>query len=167
MKRFNRTALILTIVLTAMLASACSLDISRNPDGSLRVETVMTEEALQSEISLALSDPLIKELSVDLQDGAIMVDGSRKRVDSDIEDHIQFRLDLGVADGHLTAVISQAEIDGYPMDAERVEVWNERIATRLEQQASKRPNSSLQSVEVSDLKMTMVSRIETARSRGE
>jgi hypothetical protein len=167
MTTYKRITLILTLILAALLAAACSIDVSRNPDGSLRVETVMTEEAMQSEIQLALADPLIQELAVDLQNGTILVEGTRKRVDSDETDQIQFHLDLSVVDGHLTAVISQAEIDGHPIEDERLAVWNERIATNLERLAAKRPNSSLLSVEVSDSDVTLVSRIETARSRGE
>jgi hypothetical protein len=157
-----------TLLLTAllgMLLSACQATISRNEDGSLRIESSMTEEALQTEILAAIADPLIQSVTVDLQSGYILVSGERKRLNSDQTDSLTFRLDLGVSDGHLTAVVSNAQIDGVPVEQARVDLWNERIATRLTRAGQRRANSSLQSVTVSNDSVTMVWRVETARSR--
>jgi hypothetical protein len=158
--------LILAALLGALL-SACQATISRNEDGSLRVETSMTEAALQTEITAAIADPLIQSVTVDLQSGYLLVSGERKRLNSEQTDTLAFRLDLGVGDGFLTAAVSEAEIDGVPVEAERVALWNERIANRLERAGQRRANSMLQSVAISGEAVTMVWRVETARSRGE
>lgn len=159
------TPILILLTLTSLLLSACQATISRNPDGSLRLETSMTGAALQSEIQAALSDSLIQSVTVDLQTGYILVSGVRKRLNSDQTDNLAFRLDLGVSGGHLTALVSNAQVDGMPVEAARVALWNERIANRLERAAQRHPNSTLQSVTVTNDAVTMVFRVETARSR--
>ena len=167
MKSKRITISILTLAaLMGLLLSSCQASITRNEDGSLRVETSMTEAALQTEIQAALSDPLIQSVTVDLQSGYMLVSGVRKRLNSQQTDTLTFRLDLGVRDGFLTATVSNAEIDGVPVEAQRVALWNERIANRLEKAGQRRANSTLQLVTISNDKVTMVWRVETARSRG-
>lgn len=155
------------MVAMGVLAVACSANLKRNPDGSLTLETTMTEESLQAEIQAAIADPLIRDFRVELRDGYIVVSGERKRALSDQSDTMSFRLDLGVGDGHLTAVISEVQLNGLPIEEARVAVWNERIATRLEQAGKSNPDSSLQAVTVGDDAITMAWRIETRRSRGD
>jgi hypothetical protein len=139
--------------------SACQANLSRNPDGSLRVETSMSEAALQTEITAALADPLIQSISVNLQTGYIDVSGDRKRLNSDQTDSLTFRLDLGASDGHLTAVVSNAQIDSITVDQGRVDLWNERIATRLAKAGQRRANSTLQSVTITTDSVSMVWRV--------
>jgi hypothetical protein len=158
--------IIILSTLAGLLLSACQATITRNEDGSLRVETSMTEAGLQSEIQAALSDPLIQTVTVDLQPGYILVSGVRKRLNSDQTDTLTFRLDLGVSEGYLTATVSNALIDGVPVEEERVALWNERIANRLEKAGQRHVNSTLQSVTISSDNVSMVWRVETARSRG-
>lgn len=159
-------SLILLVSLLGAMVSGCSANITRNEDGSLTVETSMTAESLQSEIQAAIADPLIENLTVQLQSGYINVSGERKRLNSDQTDTLTFRLDLGVDNGHLTATISNAFLDSQPMDAARVANWNERIANRLENFGQRRSNSSLQSVTVTSGTIEMVWHVETVRSQG-
>jgi hypothetical protein len=79
---------------------------------------------------------------------------------------MSFRLDLGASAGHLTAAISDARLNDIPIDPARVAVWNERIANRLARSGNRNPNSALQTVTVGGETVTMVWRVETARSRG-
>jgi hypothetical protein len=155
-------------LLVAVLAmSACTIHIDRNEDGSLRAESQLPAETLQREIDLAIADPQVEELAVDLHDGYILVSGARKRAGGDGADELTFRLTLGVVDGHLAATISDAMLNDIPIAQERVDAWNERIAENLEKGGKKNPNSSLQSVDVAADAVTMAWRIETKRSRGE
>jgi len=101
-----------------------------------------------------------------MQSSHIDVNGTRKRLNSDQTDTLTFRLDLGVSDGHLTATISNALLDGQTIGADRVANWNERIANRLENFGKRRPNSRLQSVSVTSETIEMLWRVETARSQG-
>lgn len=162
---FKLLSLILLLGLLGALVSGCTANITRNADGSLTVETSMTAESLQTEIQATIADPLIQNLTVQLEQGYINVNGERKRLNSDQTDTLTFRLDLGVSDGHLTATISNAQIDSQTVEANRVALWNERIANRLENFGQRRPNISLQSVNVTSQAIMMTWHVETARSQ--
>lgn len=154
------------LLMATMALSACSIEITRNEDGSLRLEGDMDEHELESELALAIKDPLVQNLDVDVRDDAIFASGQRRHPDNSGVDTLAFRLDLGVRDGSLTATISEATVNGESIEAWRVESWNERLASRLERAAGRRPNSTLQSVSLEDDAVTMAWRIETPRSRG-
>jgi hypothetical protein len=144
---------------------ACSANIERNADGSLRLETYMTGDALQSEIDSALADPLIEDITVNLHNGYARVLVVRKRVASEVRDTMSFRLDLGAMDGRLTAEISETEINDFPLNPDWATLWNERIALRLERAAGRNENSTVEQVLMDSSGVTMVWRIETAQSR--
>ena len=156
-----------TLTVAALLLAACNVEARGNPRESMTVESRITEAELQEIIDESLADPLIRNLDVDMREGYVFVTAERERFDGSATDTMTFRLDLGVSDGHLTASISDAQLDGQPVDAERVALWNERIANRLEKAGQRRADSSLQSVSISSENVTMVWRVETARSRDE
>jgi N-acetylglutamate synthase/N-acetylornithine aminotransferase len=152
-------------VLLLVVLTGCSVDIDRNPDGSLRLETSMTEQAIQTEIKLALADPRISNLSVDLENGYIQVNGEYKRQNGSGTDALSFRISLGVSDGRLTAAISNAKLNAIPIEEERVSLWNERLAEGFSKAGQKNENSTLQDVTISGEAVTMVWRVETERSQ--
>jgi hypothetical protein len=137
------------LVSLSLLLSACQFAGSRNEDGSWTVETSISQEDLQQAINAAIADPLIKDLTVSLQDGYALVSAERQRLnDASRTDALTFRLDLGVSNGQLIASVSNATLDGVPIESERVNHWNETIASRLQKIGQKRPNTSLQSVSI-------------------
>ena len=146
----------LMLVLLLLLTSACKANISRNNDGSLDVETSITQQELQDVISASIADPLIKELSASLQSGYVLVSGTRERLnDPGKTDTLSFRLDLGVSNGQLTTRISNAQLDGVPLDQDRVDHWNETIANRLSIIGTRNPNSTLKTVAITPASVTM------------
>jgi hypothetical protein len=155
------------IVVGAVLVSACTINVDRNPDGSLRVEVNLPEATIQEEIAAALNDPLIEKVQVDLHEGFISVVAERRRAIVDEVDMLSFRLDLGIAQGHLTATISETMVNSQPVDDAVVAVWNERIANKLENAGKRNPDASLQSVSIDEAALTFLWRVETARSRGD
>lgn len=163
----NKQLMTVCGLLIVLAISACSVRVERNPDGSLTVESSMTEADLQTEIEAAIADPLIHDMVVDLRDGYIAVSAQRDRVGGNRTDTLTFRLDLGVSEGHLSATVSDAQLDGRAFEQARIDKWNERIANRLEQVGQRRPNSTLQTVTVGGDSITLVWRVETARSRGQ
>ena len=145
----TRTPLFLILVVIALLTGACKADISRNDDGSLDVETSITQQELQAVISESIADPLVKDLTVSLQSGYVLVSGARERLnDATKMDTLNFRLDIGVTNGQLTTSISNAQLDGFPIEQNRVDHWNETIANRLSQAGNRNPNSTLKSVTI-------------------
>lgn len=150
----RRTIILLTALI--LLLSACKANISRNSDGSLDVETTMSQQQLQDAVTAAIADPLIQDITVSLQSGYVLVSGSRERLnDPGKTDTLSFRLDLGVSNGQLTASISSAQLDGVPLEQNRVDRWNESLAHRIADLGQRNPNSILKSVNITPIVVTM------------
>ncbi len=150
----KRTFILLSALV--LLLSACRANISRNGDGSLTVETSITQPELQDVITSSIADPLVKNVTVSLQAGYINVSGERQRLnDASKTDTLTFRLDLGVNNGQLTTTISNAQLDGKAIEQARVDNWNQTIANRLAKLAQKNPNATLQSVSVNTTGVSM------------
>ena len=148
MKPFvKRTFILLSAFI--LLLSACRANISRNNDGSLTVETSITQQELQSVITSSIADPLVKNVTVSLQSGDVNVSAERQRLnDASKIDNLSFRLDLGVNNGQLSSTISNALLDGKPIEQAHVDNWNQTIANRLAKVGQKNPNAKLQSVSI-------------------
>ena len=155
MKQNIKKLSVLAIILMLTL-SACKANVSRNNDGSLSVETSVTQAQLQEIISSSIADPLIKSLTVTLQQGYVSVIGERERLNNASKtDSMSFRLDLGVSNGELTASISDAQIDGVSIEQNRVDHWNQTIANRIANIGSRNENAQLQSVSITPEQVLM------------
>lgn len=148
------------VLLLFVVGIGCALSMDRNGDGALNLSVNLTEETIQEQVSAALSGTEFKDIAVDLQDGYILVTGTRERDGSSLTDALALRLDLDVSDGHLTAAISQATVDGIPLPDTLVSDWNARLAERLSLAGQSNPNSTLQAVTVTADKVTLTWRIE-------
>lgn len=133
------------LVPTILMLASCTATVS--------VE--VSEAEIAQAVAEGLADSELSALQVDLQNGYIDVRAEKEHPDGSGTDSLAFRLDLGVSDGHLTATISNALLNGKPIDAEQVAVWNERIAERLERSARRRPNSVLSAVTITPAGLTM------------
>jgi hypothetical protein len=153
----NTPKISVLLIVFAVLLSACQKNVTRNNDGSMDLETVVTQQELQEAITSSIADPLIQELTVSLQSGYILVSGTRQRLnDPSKTDTLSFRLDLGVGGDHLTSTISDAKFDGFTIEQNRLDLWNTTIANRIERLASKNPNTELKSVNITTSDVTMV-----------
>ncbi|MCE9646210.1 MAG: hypothetical protein K8S20_09450 [Chloroflexi bacterium] len=150
----NKASFILAALL--FMTSACKANISRNGDGSLTVETTISQQELQEAITAAIADPLIQELNASLQSGYVLVTSTRQRLnDAAKTDSLSLRLDLGVSNGQLTSTISAAQIDGVAIEQNRVDLWNQTIANRLSLIGNKNQNSTLESISITPDQVTM------------
>ena len=155
MKTINKTTSLVCLVFIFVI-SACRANVSRNDDGSLTVETSITQSELQEVITSSIADPLVKNITVTLQTGYVLVSGERQRLnDSSKIDALSFRLDLGVSNGQLTSTISNAQLDGKPLEQNRVDNWNQTITNRLSKWEQKNENATLQSVSITTEAITM------------
>ncbi len=164
MKIIGITGKLLGLTVMGLLMSACSMQVNRNPDGSLRVEAAIPEASVQQEIEAGLDDPLIVALHAELQDGYVQVSGKRVRPLGGGSDAFSFALRLSAQDGHLVTEMSEVTFGGRQVDERLVSVWNERLGTKLERAGRRSPNVSLQSVSVSEESLNFVWRVETPRS---
>ena len=155
MKPTTKKILVLLIVVLFAI-SACRANISRNADGSTTVETTISQQELQDVVSASIADPLVKNVTVALQSGYVLVSGERQRLnDASKTDMLTFRLDLSVNNGQLTSSISNAQLDRKPLEQNRVDNWNQTIANRISKLGQKNPNSTLQSITVTANMVTM------------
>ncbi len=150
----TRIAIVISVLV--LLLSACKANVSRNPDGSFDVKTTVSQQQLQDVITNSIADPLVKEVTVSLQSGYALVSGTRARLnDSSKTDALNFRLDLGVSNGQLTASISNAQLDGVPVEQSRVDLWNQTLANRIAALDQRKQNSSLKSVSITPDAVTL------------
>lgn len=161
----NRTIKLVAVVAFALVAGACSIDVARNDDGSLQIETVLTEDSLANEIAKGIDDPNVEHMAVDMKDGYALVDIEAKRESGFGVDNISFRADMFVIDGHLGVDVTEAEWNGVPIPQELTDIWNEELAAQLEADAKEDPDSTLVAVELTEDALTMEFHIETDASR--
>lgn len=145
----RKSLLFVVLISIIFIASACRANLSRSQDGSLLVETTVSQPELQEVVTASIADPLIKQLSVSFQSGYVLVTGQRQRLnDASKTDTLSLRLDLGISNGQLTATVSNAQLDGIPVEQNRVDHWNQTIANRITIIGKKRPNSTLEMVSI-------------------
>ena len=154
--KLKTKSILFFLIAFLVLTSACKANISRNNDGSFTVETSINQQELQDVISTSISDPLIKDVTASLQSGYVLVSGERQRLnDASKTDTLTFRLDLSASNGQLTSSISNAQIDGKPIELDRVNNWNQTISNRLSKLGQKNSNSTLQSIRITTDMVTM------------
>ncbi len=149
----------------ALVAGACSIDVERNDDGSLQIETVLTEESVKNEIAKGIDDPQVNYLTLDMKEGYALVDMERVRDSGIGVDNISFRVDLFVDNGHLGVNITEAVWNEFPIPQELVDIWNEEMAVELEREAKEDPDSTLVAVNLSETELTMEFHHETEESK--
>ena len=155
MNKTSRTISILLVALT-LLTSACKANVSRNDDGSLAVETTISQQELQEVISSSIADPLVTNVTVSLQQGYVSVSADHQRLnDASKTDTLSFRLDLSVNNGQLIASVTDAQIDGVALEQNRVDNWNQTIANRLSNFGTRSEKTTLQSVSITPEIITM------------
>jgi hypothetical protein len=160
-----KKTLIAALVGLALIASACSIDVEANPDGSLTVTSNVTEQKLQAAIDSTIKDPNVESLDVEFRDGFVAVDGTGRDQNTGRINETSFVAELSVDDGHLDVDISDAVWNSEPVPLWIVELWNESLARNLEREGRKNPDATLTSVTVTDADITMVWHVETEASK--
>ena len=162
----NRMMLVGLVAALALVASACQLDVERNPDGSLQIEAIITEADIATELGFA-DNPDFETLEIDLRDGYALFDATGPNEDNpERTDEISFRMELFVVDGHLGAQVSDAVWNGIDVPQLFVDEWNEEIAKDLEKSARKDKDSTLIAVDITDGQVRFEFRVEDKRNRG-
>jgi hypothetical protein len=144
------------VLLTAIVLAGCAFTVTRTGKGTFQVESSMTQAQIQAAIQEALKDPNVQSLTASLQDGYILVSGVHTRTDGSGSDVMTFRLDLGVSNGTLTAVVSNVKVDNFTVGQDVIASWNQRLADGLVKVGQNTPHSTLQSVSVTSQAVTFV-----------
>lgn len=148
----------------SLIGAACQLDVERNADGSLQIEALIDEADIATEIGLGIGEG--ETVAVDLRDGYALIDAAGPSKSGRRTDTVSFRLDLFVVDDHLGAEVTDAVWNGIDVPQELVEIWNEELAAELEDAAKEHPDSTLQSVQITEAQLRFVFRVETEHSKG-
>jgi len=152
----NKISKLSLLFLVVLLSAACTRNVVRNDDGSIVVETKISQQELQQVITSSISDPLVKNVTVSLQTGYVLVSGEHQRLnDSSKMDSLSFRLDLSASNGQLTAKVTDAKIDGVSIEQNRVDNWNQAIANRISNFSKKTGKATLQTVSITPESVTM------------
>ena len=161
----KKTIMLIAVVAFALLAGACSIDVARNPDGSLQIETVLTEESLANELARGIDDPNVISMDVDMKDGYALVEMEAKSEWGDGVDEVSFKVEMFVVDGHLGVNITEAVWNDIEIPQELTDLWNEELAKELEEGAKEDPDSTLVAVELTENDLRMEFRHETDESK--
>jgi len=155
MKKISHLFLMLFPIL--FIFTACQAKVARDEDGSLVVETTISQQELQQVISDAIDDPLVTQVTVSLQSGYMLVSGERQRQNNPGKtDTLSFRLDLSANNGKLAASISNVQIDNFTIKQDRIDNWNQSIANLLYESSQSSNNAALKSVSITPQAVTMV-----------
>ncbi len=161
----KKTMMLVAVAAFAILAGACSIDVERNDDGSLQIETVLTEESLASEFARGIDDPNVESMTVDMKPGYALVDIVAKNDRGTGTDEISFRVEMFVVDGHLGVDVTEAVWNGIEIPQELTDIWNEELAKELEEGAKEDPDSTLVAVELTENDLRMEFHHETEESK--
>lgn len=160
-----RKTLIAAVVAVAVMATACSIDVEPNPDGSLTITSTVDQERLQAAINSSIEDPNVERLEIEFHNGYLSFDGSGPDEDTGIVNDVTFDAKLRVEDGHLAVDLSNGTWNGEPMPLWIQEILNAELAIAIQMEAQKDPDSTLTSVEVREGEATFVWHVETEASK--
>ena len=124
--RFKKTQLVAALAAFALLASACSIDIERNTDGSLQIDAEITAESLAAEFE---RDPENDSVEVSIDDGVMWLDV--EGVDENGEYIANLRVELTVSDGAPVVDITEAFYNGWTVPDWIKQEFNDAIADEI------------------------------------
>ena len=153
---------ILSMILVALTLAACNrgtVGVQGNGDGTATVTVTVTQAEVNAAIADALnvSNPLLRNPSVDLQPGQIVISGEHDRRDGGGRVSGSVTMTLTVQDGALLAQIVSANIEGLDMSDARIAEFNQRMIERMTNRAG-RDNRvvTMQSVTITDSDVQIV-----------
>lgn len=149
----HRILLLLALIFT-LVACNRSLDIQPNGDGTATITVGLTESEINTIIITALNtaeNPLLRDPSVDLQTGQIVVSGEHDRQDGSGRVSGSFTLQVSVNNGTIQAQITNVDVEGWDASDERIQEFNNRIATALSGLAlQNNASASLSNIAITD-----------------
>lgn len=153
----NTNKLISVGIVLVLLTISCSMfNIDRGEDGSLRVETNLTMDLIQSALGLATDLSQVVNLQLEPRDGYIYAHADSFQMEGISGTNVSFHLELGVSNGVLTAKVTNVEANGFVIDSSLFEPYNQMIADRLAQVTEMTDRATLETVSVTPDGVKMV-----------
>ena len=159
--RSTKVLMVAVLTALALLASACSIDVERNDDGSLRIDGEITADSLATEFE---RDPENNSVDVAIKDGVMLIDVAG--VDENGEYVANLRVELSAGDGTLVVDITEAFYNGWTVPDKIRDEFNKAIAKEIRKAVQENPDAALVSLVADDGKIVTQWRVETEDSKG-
>ncbi len=159
--RSTRVLMVAVLAVLALFASACSIDIERNADGSLQIDGEITADSLATEFE---RDPENNSVDVAINDGVMLIDV--EGVDENGEYVANLRVELSADDGVLVVDITEAFYNGWTVPDKIRDEFNKAIAKEIRKAVQENPDAALVSLVADDGKIVTEWRVETQDSKG-
>jgi len=159
--RSTKILMVAVLAVLALFASACTIDIERNADGSLQIDGEMTAESLATEFE---RDPENNSVDVAINDGVMLIDV--EGVDENGEYVANLRVELAADDGVLVVDITEAFYNGWTVPDKIRDEFNKAIAKEIRKAVQENPDATLVSLVADDGKIVTEWRVETQDSKG-
>jgi hypothetical protein len=147
---------ILLFCMLAISLVACNrdVDIQRNGDGTATVSVSVSEADVNTVVQTALSaaaNPLIRNPSVDLQNGQIVIAGEHESRNGSGTVSGTLTLTVSVVNGALQVQVTSANFEGWDVNDERIQRFNEALSERLGGRfLENNPNATLESISITN-----------------
>jgi len=159
--RSTKVLMVAVLAVMALVASACSIDIERNTDGSLQIEGEITADSLAAEFE---RDPENDSVDVAINDGVMLLDV--EGTDENGEYVANLRVELSAEGGVLVVDITEAFYNGWTVPEEIRDEFNKAIAKEIRKAVQENPDATLVSLVADDGKIVTQWRVETEDSKG-
>jgi hypothetical protein len=144
----------------ALVASACSIDIERNADGSLQVVGEVTAESMATEFE---RDPENDSVEVTIDDGVMWLD--IEGTDENGEYIANLRVELGVVDGAPAVDITEAFYNGWTVPDDITDEFNKAIEKEIRKAVQQNRDARLISLTADDGTIVTEWRVDTQDSK--
>ncbi|MCB9451210.1 MAG: hypothetical protein H6672_07205 [Anaerolineaceae bacterium] len=156
--------------LAAISLAACnfgSVSVERNADGTAEVIVSLTESEVNTAIQTVLTNmgnPLLRNPSVDLQPGQIVIAGEHDRADGGGRVSGTVTMTLSVVNGSIQAQVTNATFEGWDVSDARIQEFNQQLAERLSGRARQdNPRATLSSINITDTTLEVHITVQTQR----
>lgn len=128
---------VILFLLAALSLAACNfggVSVERNSDGTTDVIVSLTESEVNTLIQAALEqsgNPLLRNPSVDLQPGQIVVSGEHDRSDGGGRVSGTVTMSISVVNGEVQAQVTAVNIEGWDASDARIQEFNRQLAQLL------------------------------------
>lgn len=154
---------LLLMLLFSLAACNQSLDVQVNEDGTATISVSLSEAEVNTLVQTALSNsgnPLLRNPSVDLQPGQIVISGEHERRDGGGSVSGTVTVSVAVVNGELQVQVTDVNVEGLDISDERIQEFNEALAERLGGRARQgNGNATLESVTITNDNLTIAIRV--------
>ena len=133
------TMLLLVLALLLVACNREQTNVEIDPTAGVNITTTLSEAQVNTIISNIVAqsqDPLLREISVDLQSGVIQVNGVRDRENGDGVVNGSFTVIASVINGAILMEVTSVSIDGFDMNDARLTQLNQQLANAFTAQVN-------------------------------